>query len=66
MLCVLLTTAPVLAGIAVVGSNGITATGADGVQFTGLTGITATGADGVLTFGPKHEETTRPHDLPIM
>ena len=53
VLCVLLTTAPVLAGIAVVGSNGITATGADGVQFTGLTGITATGADGVLTFGPN-------------
>jgi serine protease AprX len=52
-LCVLLTTAPVLAGIVVVGSNGITATGADGVQFSGVTGITATGADGVLTFGPN-------------
>ena len=49
----LLTTAPVLAGIAVVGSNGITATGADGVVFSGVTGITATGADGVLTFGPN-------------
>jgi serine protease AprX len=53
VLAVLLTTAPVLAGISVVGSNGITATGADGVVFTGLTGITATGADGVLTFGPN-------------
>jgi len=53
VLCVLLTTAPVLAGIAVVGSNGITATGADGVQFTGVTGITATGVDGVLAFGPN-------------
>ncbi len=45
--------APVTAGITVVGSNGITATGADGVQFTGLSGITATGADGILTFGPN-------------
>lgn len=48
-----LTTSQVLAGISVVGSDGITATGADGVQFTGLTGITATGADGILTFGPN-------------
>jgi serine protease AprX len=41
----------VWAGLLVVGSNGITATGADGVQLTGLSGITATGADGILTFG---------------
>jgi len=53
LLGLLLATSPVLAGIAVVGSNGITATGADGVQFTGLSGITATGADSVLTFAPN-------------
>ena len=48
-----LSAGPILAGITVAGSNGITATGADGVQFTGVSGITATGADGVLTFGPN-------------
>lgn len=53
LLAVLLACAPVLAGITVSGSNGITATGADGVQFVGLSGITATGADGFLTFGPN-------------
>ena len=53
LLIVSLSTSQVLAGISVVGSDGITATGADGVQFTGLTGITATGADGILTFGPN-------------
>jgi serine protease AprX len=53
LLVVVLSAAPVLAGITVVGSNGIMATGADGVQFTGLSGITATGADGILTFGPN-------------
>ncbi|PYS72527.1 MAG: hypothetical protein DMF69_07305 [Acidobacteria bacterium] len=49
----LLATGPAFAGIKVIGSNGITATGADGVQFSGVTGITATGADGILTFGPN-------------
>jgi len=53
LLVVLLSAGPALAGISVVGSNGITATGADGVQFTGVSGITATGADGILTFGPN-------------
>ncbi|HEX6729647.1 MAG TPA: S8 family serine peptidase [Pyrinomonadaceae bacterium] len=52
-LVVLLAAGPVLAGITVTGSNGITATGADGVQFVGLSGITATGADGFLAFGPN-------------
>jgi serine protease AprX len=52
-LTVLLITTPAVAGIAVTGSNGITATGADGVQFVGLSGITATGADGLVTFGPN-------------
>lgn len=49
----LLVTGPVLAGITITRSNGITATGADGVHFVDLAGITATGADGVLTFGPN-------------
>lgn len=53
LLIVLLSAGPIFAGIAVVGSNGITATGADGIQFTGVSGITATGADGILTFGPN-------------
>jgi serine protease AprX len=52
-LVLLLTAGPIFAGISVVGSNGITATGADGVQFTGVSGITATGADGIVTFGPN-------------
>jgi serine protease AprX len=52
-LVIALSAGPVLAGITVIGSNGITATGADGVQFVGLSGITATGADGILTFGPN-------------
>lgn len=53
LLIILLSSGPVLAGVTVVGSSGITATGADGVRFTGLSGITATGADGILTFGPN-------------
>ena len=53
LLIFVLSTGSVSAGITVVGSNGITATGADGVTFTGVSGITATGADGVLTFGPN-------------
>ena len=49
----LLSAGPATAGITIVGSNGITATGADGIQYTGTSGITATGADGVLAFGPN-------------
>jgi serine protease AprX len=52
-LVLLLSAGPIFGGISVVGSNGITATGADGVEFTGVTGITATGADGIVTFGPN-------------
>ena len=48
-----MTATPVLAGITVTGSNGITATGADGVQYIGTSGITATGADSLLLFGPN-------------
>src|SRR5882724_10110236 len=53
ILIVLLSVIPVLAGVTVTGSNGITATGADGVQYIGTSGITATGADGALLFGPN-------------
>ena len=53
LLVLLLSAGPVLAGITVTGSNGITATGADGIRYDGTSGITATGADGVLSFGPN-------------
>jgi serine protease AprX len=52
-LAFLLSCSPVFAGLNVVVSNGITATGADGVEYVGPSGITATGADGLLTFGPN-------------
>jgi serine protease AprX len=57
-LIVLLSASQAIAGLVIVGSNGITATGADGIQFIGTSGITATGADGVLTFGPNGITTT--------
>jgi serine protease AprX len=53
LLALLLSSAPALAGITIIGGNGITATGADGVVFNGTAGITATGADGLLSFGPN-------------
>jgi serine protease AprX len=40
---------PVLAGLNIVKSNGITLTGADGINYVGVSGITLTGADGLLT-----------------
>lgn len=43
-----LATQPVVAGLSVIRSNGITLTGADGINFVGLSGITLTGADGFL------------------
>ena len=53
ILVIFVASSPVLAGITVTGSDGITATGADGVQYVGTSGITATGADGILLFGPN-------------
>jgi serine protease AprX len=53
LLALLLSAAPVFAGLSIVGSNGITASGADGVIFNGTSGITASGADGILAFGPN-------------
>src|SRR5216683_1519213 len=52
-LMVLLSSAPVLAGLTINGSNGITASGADGINYVGTNGITASGADGILAFGPN-------------
>ena len=49
----LLSSAPVFAGLTIIGSNGITASGADGIIFNGTSGITASGADGILAFGPN-------------
>jgi serine protease AprX len=52
-LTVLLLTAPVLAGLDIVKSNGIAVTGADGVNFLNTNGIAVTGADGLLSFTPN-------------
>ena len=52
-LVVLLSSMPVLAGLTITGSNGITASGADGIDYFGTNGITASGADGILAFGPN-------------
>ncbi len=52
-LIVLVSTVPALAGLTIIGSNGITVSGADGILYTGTNGITVSGADGVLAFGPN-------------
>jgi serine protease AprX len=53
VLVLTITSVPALAGLTIVGSNGITASGADGIVFNGTSGITASGADGILAFGPN-------------
>lgn len=53
LLVVLLTCVPALGGLHIVGSNGITASGADGIDFWSTNGITVSGADGILAFGPN-------------
>ncbi len=53
VLVVLMSSAPALAGLTIVGSNGITASGADGINFWNTSGITASGADSVLAFSPN-------------
>jgi len=53
VLVVLLSSVPALAGLTIVGSNGITASGADGINFWNTSGITASGADSVLAFSPN-------------
>jgi serine protease AprX len=52
-LVALLSSVPVLAGLTINGSNGITASGADGIDYYDTNGITASGADGILAFGPN-------------
>ena len=52
-LVMLLSCVPALAGLTIVGSNGITASGADGINFWNTSGITASGADSVLAFSPN-------------
>src|SRR2546430_256313 len=44
-LVVLLSAVPALAGLTIVGSNGIMASGADGINFWNTSGIMASGAD---------------------
>jgi serine protease AprX len=53
VLVLLLSSVPALAGLTIVGSNGITASGADGINFWNTSGITASGADSVLAFSPN-------------
>jgi serine protease AprX len=43
----------VRAGITVIGTDGITATGADGINYVGTSGIVITGADNYLYFAPN-------------
>src|SRR6266849_2631478 len=52
-LVLLVSSGPAFAGLTIIGSNGITASGADGIIFNGTSGITASGADGILAFGPN-------------
>src|SRR5215510_1095000 len=49
----LLSSAPVFAGLEIVGANGITVSGADGILYRDTNGITVSGADGVLAFQPN-------------
>src|SRR5215813_5407043 len=49
----LLSSAPVYAGLEIVGANGITVSGADGILYRDTNGITVSGADGVLAFQPN-------------
>lgn len=52
-LVILLSSAPALAGLTIIGTNGITVSGADGIVFDQTSGITVSGADGVLAFLPN-------------
>ena len=42
-----------MAGLTIIGSNGITVSGADGIGYVETNGITVSGADGILAFGPN-------------
>src|SRR3989442_6596658 len=58
-LVLLLSVAPVMAGITITASNGIVMTGADGVTFDHTNGIVMTGADVVLNYGANGIVMTR-------
>ncbi len=53
LLALLLGAGPTLAGVSIIGTNGITMTGADGINYVNTNGITMTGADGFLSFTPN-------------
>jgi len=57
---------PVLAGINIIKSNGITLTGADGITLTGADGITLTGADGFLTYQSNGITLTGVDGVPLV
>jgi serine protease AprX len=52
-LVVLMNSIPAMAGLTIIGSNGITASGADSIDYYGTNGITVSGADGILAFRPN-------------
>jgi serine protease AprX len=52
-LVLMVSAVPALGGLTIIGSNGITASGADGVVFSNTSGITASGADSILAFRPN-------------
>jgi serine protease AprX len=52
-LVALLSSVPAMAGLTIIGANGITVSGADGIGFVNTNGITVSGADGILAFGPN-------------
>ena len=49
-LVILLSAVPVSAGVRIVGTQGLTMTGADGIYYDNVSGLTMTGADNLLTF----------------
>src|ERR1044071_10065346 len=49
-LSVVLCAMPVSAGVRIVGTQGLTMTGADGIYYDNVSGLTMTGADNLLTF----------------
>lgn len=53
LLVILLSSVPALAGLTIIGSNGITTSGADGVNYSNTSGITTSGADSILAFRPN-------------
>jgi subtilase family protein len=65
LLILLLAANPVLAGLSVVKSNGITLTGADGIDYVGINGITLTGADGILDYSSNGITPVGPNGITL-